>query len=188
MSSGGTLYAIASEGTALVKIGCTTGTVEKRLKSLQTGQPFSLHVLASVPVEADVQRIEKQVHAFLAQERRRGEWFEISLDAAALAALVVRAVQFVKQADERRSTPAPGCAGNFGQAVRKARIDKGWSQQALSARTGIAQKHLSALENDQMMPKWPTLATLAMTLDLDLNRLAREWSHLMIDGSKVIRQ
>lgn len=64
---------------------------------------------------------------------------------------------------------------SLGKELRKARIDKGWSQLDLSARTHIAQKHISALETDQMMPKWPTLVTLARVLDLDLNTLARDW-------------
>ena len=64
---------------------------------------------------------------------------------------------------------------SLGKELRKARIDKSWSQQELSARTGIAQKHISALETDQMMPKWPTIVTLARVLVLDLNTLARDW-------------
>ena len=67
---------------------------------------------------------------------------------------------------------------SLGKELRKARIDKSLSQQALSANTGIAQKHISALETDQMMPKWPTLVTLARVLDLDLNTLARDWQPL----------
>ena len=67
---------------------------------------------------------------------------------------------------------------SLGKELRKARIDKGWTQQGLSAKTGIAQKHISALESDQMMPKWPTLVKLALELDLHLDTLAWEWSRL----------
>lgn len=63
---------------------------------------------------------------------------------------------------------------SLGKELRKARIDKSLSQQALSALTGIAQKHLSALECDQMVPKWPTMVKLAMALDLNLEYLACE--------------
>jgi transcriptional regulator with XRE-family HTH domain len=71
---------------------------------------------------------------------------------------------------------------SLGKEIRKARVDKSLSQQALSARTGISQKHLSALECDQMMPKWPTIARLAAELDLDLNTLAWEWCRLQPEG------
>jgi transcriptional regulator with XRE-family HTH domain len=57
------------------------------------------------------------------------------------------------------------------------------SQQVLAARTGLSQKHLSALECDQMMPKWPTIASLAWVLSLDLNTLAREWYRLHVNGA-----
>ena len=67
---------------------------------------------------------------------------------------------------------------SLGKELRKARIDKSMSQQELSASTGISQKHISALECDQMMPKWPTIATLSQELGIDLNILAREWLHL----------
>ena len=64
---------------------------------------------------------------------------------------------------------------SLGKELRKARIDKSLSQQELSARTGISQKHLSALECDQMLPKWPTIARLSQELGIDLTLLAREW-------------
>jgi transcriptional regulator with XRE-family HTH domain len=74
---------------------------------------------------------------------------------------------------------------SLGKELRKARIDKSWSQQELSSRTGISQKHLSALECDQMMPKWPTIVTLALALDLDLNALAWNWSRLTQETAHV---
>lgn len=67
---------------------------------------------------------------------------------------------------------------SLGKELRKARIDKGLSQQELSATTGLSQKHISALETDQMMPKWPTIVTLALALDLHLDSLAWDWSRL----------
>jgi hypothetical protein len=72
-NNGGFLYAIGAEGTGLVKIGSTHASVEKRLKELQTGQPFVLQVLAHITIETGVRQIEGYVHRFLAQERRRGE-------------------------------------------------------------------------------------------------------------------
>ena len=96
---GGTLYAISAVGTSWVKIGSTTGPVINRLKALQTAQPFALQVLASIPVKTEVRRIERQVNAFLAQERRRGEWFDMPMDAAKLEELIVKAVRSLAEAE-----------------------------------------------------------------------------------------
>lgn len=68
---------------------------------------------------------------------------------------------------------------SLGKELRKARIDKSLSQQELSARTGLSQKHISALECDEMMPKWPTLVKLHVELEIDLNSLAWDW-HLLV--------
>jgi hypothetical protein len=81
-------------GTSLVKIGYTTGVVEKRLKILQTGTPFPLQVIATLLVEEDVRQKEALLHAFLAQERRNGEWFELREEPSDLASLLARAIQF----------------------------------------------------------------------------------------------
>jgi protein involved in ribonucleotide reduction len=96
---GGILYAIAAEGTGFVKIGSTRGTVEKRLRDLQTGQPFVLAVLATMVIEQDLRQIEQAVHTFLAHEHRRGEWFAVSIaDSEQFEQLVARALQwFAKQ-------------------------------------------------------------------------------------------
>jgi transcriptional regulator with XRE-family HTH domain len=67
---------------------------------------------------------------------------------------------------------------SLGKEIRKARIDKSMSQQELSANTGLSQKHLSALECDQMIPKWPTMVKLALWLNMDLNELALAWAAL----------
>jgi hypothetical protein len=98
---GGTIYAIGAVGTSWVKIGSTTGAVMQRLKILQTGQPFPLQVLATVPVAEGLRRIEKQVHAFLETERQRGEWFDVPIDTPALERLVVRAVQYIAAQEEQ---------------------------------------------------------------------------------------
>jgi hypothetical protein len=73
MPSGGTIYAIGVVGTRYVKIGRTTVPVAQRLQALQIGHPSPLEIRAAVPVEAELHRIEKQVHAFLDAEWRRGE-------------------------------------------------------------------------------------------------------------------
>ena len=98
-SAAGFIYAIQAEGSPYVKIGSTSASVEKRLKSLQAGQPLPLRLIAHQAIEADLSRIERQIHHFLATERQRGEWFALKLDADELAALIQRAVEYLKAQD-----------------------------------------------------------------------------------------
>jgi transcriptional regulator with XRE-family HTH domain len=66
---------------------------------------------------------------------------------------------------------------SLGKEIKKARIDKGWNQKDVQARTGISQKHLSAIECDSVDPRWSMMKRLAAVLDLDLAQLAREDTH-----------
>lgn len=69
----GTIYFIKSDETKEIKIGYTSGEVEKRLKSLQTGHPYKLQVLATMPGSRDD---EKNLHERFASSRLSGEWFK----------------------------------------------------------------------------------------------------------------
>ena len=119
---GGYIYAIGAEGTDFVKIGSTRVSVEKRMKGLQTGQPFPLRVLAVTPVQENMRYIEVSIHRFLDQERQRGEWFLIKIeDNAALEQLIVRALSYVAKQEETQRL-----------AKERIRLDSGelqWLQQ-----------------------------------------------------------
>jgi DNA-binding XRE family transcriptional regulator len=167
MSSGGTIYAIGAEGIAWVKIGSTRMAATRRLQELQIGQPFPLTLLATVPVDDNLQRIERQVHAFLAEERRRGEWFEIALDAEALAALVVRAVQYVQ-------VSKGGCMPDttLGKRVRQTRRQKDLTQKALGGLAGINPITISRLEQSNLEHAYAmTLRDLAQALGVSTDYL-----------------
>jgi plasmid maintenance system killer protein len=69
----GTIYFIKSDETKEIKIGYTSGEVEKRLKTLQTGHPHKLQVLATMPGSRDE---EKTLHEKFASIRLNGEWFK----------------------------------------------------------------------------------------------------------------
>ena len=56
-----------------MKIGHTTQSPEKRLKSLQTGQPMSLRLLWKVTGD-----FESALHVHFAAYRVRGEWFDLT--------------------------------------------------------------------------------------------------------------
>ena len=67
-----------------------------------------------------------------------------------------------------------GTMVSLGKEIKKARIDKDLNQLDVQKMTGISQKHLSAIENDNVDPRWSMMKRLARVLDLDLAQLARE--------------
>jgi hypothetical protein len=74
--TGGLIYFIgtlgAGVGRARVKIGWTARDPERRLRALQTGSPFRLALLATMPgTRADEYRLQKEFEFY----RDRGEWF-----------------------------------------------------------------------------------------------------------------
>ena len=63
----------------------------------------------------------------------------------------------------KRSSLAP-----LAEAIRQARLHKGWSQRELSARANLPQAQISRLETGNIDPQVSTLMELARTLDLDV--------------------
>lgn len=70
----GTIYYIGARDIIRVKIGFTTGPVEKRLKALQTGSPVELQIITSHP---GTMEDERSLHQRFADYCVGGEWFEI---------------------------------------------------------------------------------------------------------------
>jgi hypothetical protein len=68
-----TTYVIGIEGSPLVKIGYTSVRPEERRGALQTGLPYELTLLWSVPGD-----FESQLHDMFAAHRVRGEWFDLT--------------------------------------------------------------------------------------------------------------
>jgi DNA-binding XRE family transcriptional regulator len=176
-NSGGTIYAIGVEGSSLVKIGSTRGDVEQRAKILQTGQPFVLRVLASVTVEADVQRIEHHLHTLLSHVHRRGEWFEIVVDASTLEALVLQAIQHVLTVNDEyaaSSRPRRGSASVsvLGTPIREARLRAGLTQYALAKAIGISKTAMNDIEQGKTAnPGVVHIIAIADTLRLSVDAL-----------------
>jgi transcriptional regulator with XRE-family HTH domain len=158
---------------------------------LQIGQPFPLQVLASIPVETDAQRIEKQVHAFLAAERRRGEWFEIDLDTPALEQLVVRAVQYVAEQEEQQRlarlrreeaqlgvNPMPAATDDTLEALLGLRIMTLLHRQqksvyALAKQAGLPVKTVQRIcKGEGKQPSVWTIAAIARVLGVRMDDLA----------------
>lgn len=59
------------------------------------------------------------------------------------------------------------------ETIRQARLQKGWSQRELSARSRMPQAQISRLETGRIDPQVSTLVELARTLDLDLQLVPR---------------
>ena len=68
-----------------IKVGMTRN-VEKRLETLQIGNPYELKILAVIPCTSDkrARRTEREVHKYFDHLRVRGEWFESSLEISKL--------------------------------------------------------------------------------------------------------
>lgn len=180
--AGGTLYAIRAEGTSLVKIGYTRGSIEKRLQNLQTGQPFPLQVIATLPVESDARHKEALLHAFLATERRRGEWFEMAFAEHDLAGLLDRAIQFVaeqearnqaaQEAQQRRILDQDLDMKLFASRLKTARREARLTQTALAEWCGLNLPNLNALERGKADGiRAVTLVRLACMLEVSADFL-----------------
>ena len=72
----GFVYVIGSDDFPFVKIGHTTN-VKKRLCQLQSGNPFTLKVLAT---REGTWALEQLIHRSYAFQRIRGEWFDFGGD------------------------------------------------------------------------------------------------------------
>ena len=168
---GGYIYAIGAVGTSYVKIGRTTGPVLQRLQTLQTGQPFPLQVLASVPVETDAHRIEKQVHTFLEAERRRGEWFDVPMDMATLEALILRAVAYLAAEEDVEDDADHPLRQMLGQRIRQAREQAQMSQVELARCIGISANALCSIETGETDPRVSRVVAIARELHMSLDAL-----------------
>lgn len=73
------VYIITCENSEMYKIGRTSGSVEKRLKSLQTGNPNKLGIYLDIKTKKDSD-LEAKLHQFFKEKRGEvGEWFALDL-------------------------------------------------------------------------------------------------------------
>jgi transcriptional regulator with XRE-family HTH domain len=59
----------------------------------------------------------------------------------------------------------------LGKEIKKARIDKGLKQKDLMKLTGLAQKHLSLIENDDVDPRVSVLRKIVLALGVSADQL-----------------
>lgn len=83
----GLVYFVQSEKTYAIKIGFTSGPVEKRISSLQTTHPYKLHLLAAIPGNREY---EKSLHERFSLFRLNGEWFQAHPDLLDFIAVILK--------------------------------------------------------------------------------------------------
>lgn len=101
----GAIYLIGASEHGPLKIG-SSNTPEKRLSSLQIGNPVRLHVLR-VWQHLRAGRIETASHKLLRPLRLQGEWFSVGVEAASV---VIEQVIAAHQETAPRA-PAPPSVG-----------------------------------------------------------------------------
>lgn len=77
MSRRGYVYLICNPQTNAFKIGVTTGSIESRIKKLQTGNDCELHIVAWHESTRPF-KIEKLLHRKCYGEHKLNEWFELT--------------------------------------------------------------------------------------------------------------
>ena len=158
----GYIYAIKAEGTPYVKIGQTTKAVEHRLKTLQTGQPFALTILAAIKIETGFAGLERQIHHALASHRRHGEWFELSLTAEQFVSLVEDILHPAPL--NHVDMPRPR---TFGERIHILRRRRGLTQSALAKAIGVSTPTIFRVEKGDFGDvKGQTIARLARTFQV----------------------
>lgn len=60
------------------------------------------------------------------------------------------------------------------QEIREQRKAKGWSQQELAKKAGLAQRHISGIETGKIVPRYDTLLDILRVLDRDLILVPRK--------------
>ncbi len=70
------VYFVRAGNKGAIKIGVARD-IKKRLATMQTGNPFELKVIATIPCYSveEAFRTEKRIHNLFAKKRIRGEWF-----------------------------------------------------------------------------------------------------------------
>ena len=74
----GYVYLICDPKNDYFKIGVTTGSIEKRIKKLQTGNGTELHIVSWFECPYPF-KLEKLLHLKFCTEREHGEWFSLSV-------------------------------------------------------------------------------------------------------------
>lgn len=81
-----TIYFIEMEGLSFIKIGYTAADAEQRMAQLQTGQPYRLRLIGTMPGD---KKAEHALHKELDAYRSTGEWFSATTYVRELIAYLI---------------------------------------------------------------------------------------------------
>ena len=75
------VYIIRAGNRGAIKIG-VAANITRRLAQLQTGNPFELIVMATIPCDSYLQAydLEGRIHKIFKRQRIRGEWFQGNIE------------------------------------------------------------------------------------------------------------
>lgn len=73
------LLKIVNDDKSLYKIGFTKGSVYKRIRELQTGCPYEIHMVDTYSSEYS-SIIESSLHNMFSHLKTHGEWFELGCE------------------------------------------------------------------------------------------------------------
>ena len=115
----------------------------------------------------------RNLHAFLAAERRQGEWFDIPIDMATLETLIVRAITTLESLEEPEDRDAaPRVPSMLGTRIRQARLQYGMSQAELARRIGVSKTAMNDLEQGKTVdPRLSYIVAIADQLRLSVDAL-----------------
>lgn len=99
-------------------------------------------------------------------------------------------ISFVNPRYDRSISREVAVDHTFGQRIRIARREKGYSQRELAALVAVDYTYLSKLENDRAdyPPKEDVLRALAQQLDLDAEELSYLAGRITPEDAKVVQE
>ncbi|MCK6403243.1 MAG: helix-turn-helix transcriptional regulator [Sphaerotilus natans subsp. sulfidivorans] len=68
--------------------------------------------------------------------------------------------------------------GRFGRAVRRKRVEQGWSQEELAARADLNRSYVGEIERGVVMPSLGTIRKLSDALQITLSQLMADCEYL----------
>jgi len=88
----GSVYILKTQGHNVYKIGITSGKINDRIASLQTGCPHKIIYIFHAQVENE-QVLEARLHKYFKLHRMQGEWFRLHSDQVLEAIQKIQLVQ-----------------------------------------------------------------------------------------------
>lgn len=79
MKPKGYIYVLCDPSTDLFKIGLTTGSIENRMKKLQTGNGSEMHIVTFHETNYPY-KVEKMLHNKFSPKKELNEWFSLTAE------------------------------------------------------------------------------------------------------------